>query len=177
MFLRIPVHDFLLTIIMRQHTKDRLANTCFRGTQVTCAGNFRLWHSANELFDSWILKELADYVSEHISEYPGTHRITIDYKRYVGWSSTAPRADYQCDDLESFEPNRKSTALRLKLTATHLKAPQTSLIMIIFELKFEHGQPVAVVHSLYPGADIGELCGDISEREKVIFFDWNHPGQ
>jgi hypothetical protein len=30
---------------------------------------------------------------------------------------------------------------------------------------------------MYPGPDIGELVGDVSARENVVFFDWNHPGE
>jgi len=34
-----------------------------------------------------------------------------------------------------------------------------------------------VIKSIYPGNDIGDLEGNITKREGVVFFDSNHPGE
>jgi hypothetical protein len=32
------------------------------------------------------------------------------------------------------------------------------------------------IFSAYPGPDIGEVRQDVTKRERVVFFDRNHPG-
>ena len=95
----------------------------------------------------------------------------------VGWESTSALSDYKEDDLERFTINRRSKGLRVKMCRTDLLAPKTCELTIVYELKIEDDKLVAIIHSIYPGQDIGELRGNVTVREKRVFFDWNHPGQ
>lgn len=167
------------TIIVRPKTIARLAGTCFRGPNFWKAGNFNRWNSVEEVFgDHIVLDELLAEINElwKTKDFT-THSLEILHKEKVGWASTAPLEDYTYDELESFEVNPKSWALRVKTTLNSVKAPRTRNITIIFEFVAQHGEPVAIVHSIYPGRDIGKLEGDITEREKCVFFDWEHPGE
>ncbi len=166
-----------IKLVVRDVTEKRLSGTCFCGQDVGFAGNFSRWASVRNLLgDPIVTRELlADLYERCLTKDLGTHSIEIDYHSMVGWSSTAPRGDYRAEDLEPFQPNRRSVALRVK-SDTGFLAPRTSKLTIVFEFKFECRLPVAVIHSIYPGKDVGELSGDVTEREGVVFFDWSHPG-
>lgn len=169
----------MVGIIVRAQTEERLRKTCFRGVMVRKAGNFCCWNRSEQLFfmGGTILKEfLAEMATLWKEQSFGTHSVEICCDHFVGWSSTAPLAGYVLEVLEPFKLNRRSHGLRVKASCTHLFAPQTKLLTIVFEFKSEDGRPVAVVHSIYPGSDVGELEGDVSAREDCVFFDWEHPG-
>lgn len=184
-------------VIMRHETCERLATKCFRKTEKPLSGNFAFW---NDLLSMWkdadIRSSLLDDVMTAILEandFPTTtQRLEIDYGSDVGWSSTSRRIDGATHNswrspndeivdnrlVETFEPNKKSTALRVRLDRTDIKAPLTNRLTIVYELKFEpnHGW-VVVIHSVYPGENVGLLRGDVTAREGVVFFDFNHPGE
>lgn len=163
-----------IRIVVRGRTSRRLETTCFRGRQHALAGNFSRWGSADELFhDPLVLRRLLrDCVD---AEY-GTNRMSLRYDEFVGWSSVDQRFGYPDDALEEFHPNRVSVALRIKRERSEYLAPRTDWLTIIYELKQEDIGLVAVIHSVYPGDDIGELSGDITEREGCIFFYWDARG-
>ena len=168
-----------VAIVVRRITEERLRTKCFRGTHHSLAGNFSRWNSVKELFlDEFVIKQFLDELSEmSLKQETGTYGVSIIHTMPIGWESTAPIENYEQNDLEKFSLNRKSWGLRLKPSRTNLLAPQTSEITIIFEFKYENTKYVAVVHSIYPGNDIGELNGDVTDRENRVFFDWNHPGE
>lgn len=174
------VNGFLF--VLRSETCQRLSPKCFRGPQQKVAGNFHRWGNPHEFFeDQLVFAGLAKDVEE-IKKFNdfGTHSVTISYGQSVGWSSTLLLAECPEGVLESFTPNRKSQALRVKPACTHILAPQTAYLTVVFECKQEGkgstARIVSVLHSVYPGPDIGELSGDITAREKIAFFDWEHPG-
>jgi hypothetical protein len=47
----------------------------------------------------------------------------------------------------------------------------------VYELKREDGDLVAIIHSIYPGKDIGPLSGDLTASQNIVMFDWKHPGK
>ncbi len=165
-------------IVIPEKTLRRLDTTCFRGAHLELAGNFHRWEWADDFMDDKsILDQLTIQISEAlIAGDIGTNSVTLAYGSAVGWASTSPLAGFRPEDLEAFQPNRRSTALRVRPDRVHLRAPQTSELTVIFELRLEEERPVGVVHSIYPGQDIGELNGDVSAREEIAFFDWKHPG-
>lgn len=179
MYIRKRLAETMITLIVRLSTVKRLSKTCFRGPLLPLAGNFLLWSSVEEVFgDLGVLAQFLDELGERLLiQDIGTHSVCITHSTSVGWESTAPRENYSDDDLEQFPLNRKSVALRVKPTCLHLLAPRTRQLTIVYEFKFEGEFPVAVIHSIYPGKDIGELCGDVTAREGRIFFDWDHPGE
>lgn len=167
-----------ITIIVRPETEERLKTTCFRGTRLACAGNFSKWNSVYELFDHrGVLNEFIDHLAElYAKQRIGTASVQIVVPDTVGWSSTDDLEKYDDDLVEFFRPNRRSSGLRVKRKYQVILAPKTNKLTIVFELKLEDDKPVAIVHSIYPGEDIGELRGQVSFREGVVFFDFQHPG-
>ena len=181
MYLRTRLSDNApALIIARSQTLERLSRTCFRGTNRKLAGNFSLWRNLEEMFMEPFIREqlLSDILaSADASTKNRTFSITIYCSEEVGWSSTDTLSRYHNIVLEPFEPNRNSRALRVKANRTDHLAPRTQEVTIVYELRFEEENGwVAVIHSVYPGHDIGNLRGDITARENRIFFDWNHPG-
>jgi hypothetical protein len=164
-------------LVVRRDTEKRLKKTCFRGTDQSYAGNFCMWPSVDVLFgDQLVLKLFSSSLALELTEKAtGTVSFTIVYSSFVGWSSTAPLKHYDADELESFKLNRSCIAKRVLKTANR-EANLTRDITFVCELKKEEGAWVAVIHSIYPGRDIGELKGEITSREKVVFFDWTHSG-
>lgn len=179
-------------ILMRQTTEERLSRTCFRGREVARAGNFSAWDGANHLFGTaHVRKTLLESVQRAVNKddfADGTFSIEVSFAAPIGWASTtncvrtafgswSPGEAADPRLVETFAPNRRSQALRIKLERTDVKAPLTSIATLVCQLKFELDRGwVIIVHSCYPGRDVGKLDGDITERERVVFFDWSHPG-
>lgn len=179
MYLERRIEDgTLVAVIVRSHTKDRLARTCFRGRNVRRSGNFFRWESAEELFREryvWIYftKEVAKvYAQKDL----GTHSFEFNMGENVGWDGTSRLERFTSSELEEFKPNRRSRAFRVKRSETKQKAPMTTFVTFVYELKDENGKAVAIVHSIYPGVDVGDLDGDVTVREGRVFFDFDHPG-
>jgi hypothetical protein len=132
------------------------------------------------MLDRTIQKELAAHFKDFAAESDfGVHSLMINYGFWVGWSSTEPAVKFDTEATEPFEPNSKSTAQRVKTDREDLPAPRTKELTVVFNFKKEDAGEgiIAVLYSIYPGGDIGELVGDITGREKVVFFDWDHPGE
>jgi hypothetical protein len=166
-----------IAVIVRDRTKQRLSTTCFRGRPTARAGNFVLWTDVYHVFnDTLIYHHLIADALLAIQEKQYENSVCIDYGSTIGWSGTDTLDTYSSDDLEEFRPNHSSQALRVKACCTDKLAPKTSLLTVVYEIKHERNQVAVIVHSLYPGEDIGELRGNITEREKRVFFDWEHPG-
>ena len=167
-----------VAIIAQKYTERRLQNTCFRGPERRLAGNFLRWRNLVQVLnDGIVLGQLMEAVENAILENERQNSLTVDYPEPVGWSSTDRLERYRPEDLEPFKLNKRSTALRLKADRTHLAAPSTSFLTIIFEASLHDKPPAVVIRSVYPGEDIGELDGDLTAREKCVFFDWSHPGE
>lgn len=168
-----------VTIVTRYHTEKRLTSTCFRGTDIKKAGNFCLWTRIQQVLeDESVLKELLDDLDEACRDQNfGTSSLNIEHPRVVGWESTDDIDEYVSGELEHFNLNRKGHGLRLKLDRTYTKAPKTNMLTLVYELKSEDGNFVVLIHSIYPGLDVGNLVGNVTKREGRIFFDWEHPGE
>ncbi|MEK7463550.1 MAG: hypothetical protein AAB610_00290 [Patescibacteria group bacterium] len=167
-----------IAVIVREKTKQRLFKTCFRGRSFRRAGNFCLWNNVYEvLSDAIVFHELIADACEAFAEGSLENSVCIRHDSIIGWSGTDELAKYKPDDLEEYFPNRRSQALRVKTNRTDLTAPPTKFLTLAYELRIEDGQIALIVHSMYPGEDIGKLVGNITETEECVFFDWNHLGQ
>lgn len=168
-----------VSIVVRSETKLRLRDKCFRHKSKRKAGNFLNWRAVTEVFqDEGVIQQLLEELAEvRKQNCLGINSMCQVHAVDIGWESTAPLADYNAADLEEFKPNRRSNALRVRADRTHLLAPLTKRLTLVYELKLESEKLVAIVHSMYPGLDIGELDGDISVREQRVFFAWDHPGE
>jgi hypothetical protein len=171
--------NFHLILVVRGSVKERLKSTCFRGKDKPLAGNFFRWESVEKMFSDDII--VNDFVSEirdaDLNREFETLSFEFDCGVPVGWASTDELDSYDEDDLEQFQPNRRSTAMRVRLDRRDIPAPKVNRVTFVVENKVEAGTAVVVLHSVYPGGDIGKLSEDITSREGVVFFDWNHPGE
>lgn len=158
-------------------TEARLMTTCFRGRQFALAGNFFRWESSVELFgDDFVATEIAKYVTDPGFEPAWANSLTIGYRAAVGWTSTVKRSLVPDADLEPFQPNRRSTALIVR--PGRRLAPLTRYLTVIFQKPTLYlNQTTLVVRSVYPDEDVGELRGDLTEREGIVFFAWTNPGE
>jgi hypothetical protein len=167
-----------MSIVVPIRTAERLATKCFRGRDSRRAGNFINWRNSMQvLADShvicYLLKELNE--SWEKKEF-GVVSFSIELPHPVGWESTDDIKHYSNEVLERFELNRRSNALRVKISRQDILAPKTNKVTIVAEFKTLKELPVLMVYSMYPGVDVGELEGDVTGREGRIFFDWDHPG-
>ena len=164
-------------IVVLKSTEERLQTTCFRGCGVRKAGNFALWRSTGDLFNNThVLRKFLRHVVEAFAAGLSQSRVTIKYHSDMGWSSTIPAPPYRPDSVEVFYPNRHSVAWRVKPSRTDITALPTDLITIAYEIRETLGRPTIFVHTIYPGRDVGALLGNVSARERVVFFDFDHPG-
>lgn len=167
-----------LKIVVRNDTRVRLSSRCFRGISCKVASNFKKWWDVESLLnDSFIKEELRRKVLNHSVDGEGTYSITITYPEIVGWSGTDDIEKYSPDSYAEYHPNRKSTVMRIIPKRTDILAPVTHKVTFVYELKHEDGELVMVIHSIYPGEDIGPLEGNITALRDLVMFDWYHPGE
>lgn len=182
MFIETQRHigTFPIVVIARNVTRIRLAGTCFRPTAEPLAGNFAHIRSVQDLLDAECGRVLADLAEDVERRFRasgrGTYRLQVQLDKHVGWASTAPIESIAPSELEEFRPNRRSRAKRVISTSAQ-RAPKTNLVTIVYQIEKEPRQIAALIHSVYPGPDVGELKGDVSDREGVAFFGWDHPGE
>jgi hypothetical protein len=166
-----------VALIVRYATEERLATTCFRGKTKNLAGNFFRWENVGELFrEQIVIDAFLKEIETALTDDSLSNSVCIEFGAPIGWTGTDHVQKYHHECLEKFTPNRKSYALRVKTDRSDLAAPRTSLLTIVYEIRPEEDQTCIIIHSIYPGKDIGELKGDITARESCVFFDWNHPG-
>lgn len=170
-------------VVLTDKTRDRLLplhfKSCISGMRT--AGMF-----FNQVTPSGVLEnpKVKDELAAHVREIwrgenpQDTFSIEVHFEDTIaGWSSTADIRNFKEKDLEWFCPNNHSRALRVKLSSRHIFAPVTKTMTLVFELKSERNAPTIMVRSMYPGRDVGKLDGDITEREGLVFFDWDHQGE
>ncbi len=176
----------MVTAICDDRTEQRLSGTCFRRLSDPRAGNFMKLASVkdlveNELIQEALLKSLIDASEDELgipdAGHSRTIRLCVDLGCPVGWTATDNVTRYGDDILEPFNPNLRSVALRIRPSQTLFKAPKTSLVTVVYELRNKNGKLIVVIHTAYPGPDIGPLEGDITANMGVVFFDFNHAGE
>lgn len=109
---------------------------------------------------------------------PGPRRLTIKHRVPVGWVSTVPMVlafEWQ-KERRKVNASPRRDAFALFAADKNQEAPQTHLVTIICELKKDGDRWTAVIHSVYPGKDVGQLIGDVSARESRVFLDFGNPG-
>jgi hypothetical protein len=172
-------------ILLPVKQRERLANRCFRGKCLKKAGNFRLWDSFESLMEDvkileLFLAELSKIVADLDDRDLVTESFTLEYGSPVGWASTISFNALPGDvTVEYFLLNRRG-GTGMKVVNSDFGAPLTSEVTFIVSIRQEtrDGEPYWLVftQSIYPGTDVGELEGDVSEREGVAFFDFAQYG-
>lgn len=173
-------------LIVDRPTENRLRTTCFRQGSQPRSGKFSKWRFLTDLFDDLeVDDELRDRLPQLIDQLIDSGedqikvRMTIQLEDKIGWSSTDDLSNYDSEELETFNPNKTSEALRIKTDRIDIKAPRTSELTLVFTLKRDaedEADWVAIIHTIYPGSDIGPLEDNVSSRANVAFFAWDHPG-
>ena len=170
---------------MPRSVETRLNGTCFRGRSLAKAGNFfRYGDYADFISDMEVTIRLIKICREAVlsnGEKPKFHlRASFTLPDYVGWNSTTEAALFRADELEKFPLNKRVTALRV--IDRSIEAPLTKTITLAMLFKRVPLAWLVMPMTIYPGEDVGELhpqdgCGDITVRERRVFFDWNQPGE
>jgi hypothetical protein len=175
-------------IVYPRETNERLSTRCFRGTLCRTAGNFFRWDNFDEFrSDPLVIDALREAVANQIEGANGKLRIKgrleIDCGEEIGWSSTDPSFKYEGWELEQFEVNFQVDGFRLHASSNRL-APLTKFVTLVYVLCHEVGDMnwKIMMYSIHPGVDIGPLEvvdgeENVSCREGVVFFDYEHPGR
>jgi hypothetical protein len=119
-----------------------------------------------------ILRHVAKVVNS--GEALGTFSVTVTLPEFVGWESTVSYEDARGLHVARAPIGRRGSAL---FVDDDTPAPRTKVLTVVFcvdEGKTEDF--VVFVLSAYPGIDVGELDGDVSERERRVFFPWESRG-
>lgn len=154
----------------------RLSETCFR-KRGYFAGNFLHWRKPGQFLwraESRLWTVVRDELKKGLK---GTFSCVLEFEEPVGWSSTLEFEGLSPElTVETRELNKKATALFL-LPENRLLARLTNQVTCVGELKENDRAVNFVLYTIYPGRDVGELVGNVSERENVLFLDWNTPGE
>lgn len=180
-----------VTLRLPDEQLRRLAGTCFRGRDLSAAGNFCRWESGGALlndirFERPLVAEIDKLVAETSKRVASTtHAVTIEYPDYVGWASTMARETVGPNQCDRFKPNRFSTALRVRADIAAIRAPRTKLVSMNIELRCDSSGWLAIIHTVYPGVHIGysrpapgePAPVDLTETRGIVFLDWSVPGE
>lgn len=155
---------------------ERLQETCFRKAG-HYAGNFLHWREpgqflsrAKALLEEVVFDELKKGLSGRVS-------FELDFGEAVGWSSTLEVQGLPPDlVVEERKLNGKAKAVFL-LPENRVKAQLTERVTCVGEIKENDHAYNVVLYSVYPGRDVGELVGDVTAREGVVFLDWETRGE
>ena len=172
-----------VSLVCQEATQQRLFPKHFKDRPRSLASHFKRWRSVREILkqDLQVFRNLLDDVSRAYEETgEGVYSVTIEHPDQIGWETSAPITAFRLDELEHFTLNRAASGLRLKRTATHYKAPLTHFVTIVYEIMHDRERAnglFVLIHDLYPGIDLGELVGNITTRERRVFYCIDHPGE
>src|SRR5579883_2597746 len=163
--------------IVPHATRERLKTTCFRHQACGDAGRITLWNNAQEVIEDRrvrgpLLTEVARAVNA--GEVPDDFSLTVELDEVVGWESTIDYEDARGLHVARSDLNRHASAL---FVDDDTPAPRTNKLTVVFNVTEGRTEDFAVfVVSIYPGVDVGGLDGDVSERERRVFFPWGSRG-
>lgn len=158
----------------------RLKGTCFRGTHVKKGGNFGIWDDFAEFLSDPEVRSKLTAEFEKMVERPTDEqlRLELQFSRKVGWDSVMLKEDLKPGDLEQcFTKQLSKRATALFLPTGYIDAPATEFVTMVMYMKFVDGHWVFVISTMYPGADCGQLEGNMTEKEDLIWLDWENPGE
>lgn len=169
--------------------EERLSGTCFRDCPEGqgLAGNFSFWRNAHDVITDRRMMEkflaalssVVEKIADNHTIASKNHRFTINVEgEFVGWASTTLLEKVDQDQLEERDLNWRATALFVRSGPDAPRAPRTNEVTFVVEVSYSQKDGwIAIVQTIYPGKDVGELNGDVSRRKQRAFFDWDHPGE
>jgi len=165
-----------VAIIMSRKNEERLSTRCFRGAGRALAGNFANWSNAYELFgDGKVASALLEKVEAAIRNRTYELSTDFDLGEFVGWSSTDDLDIYDPRHLSVFRINKRAIG---SMVAWNYSAPRTNHLTVSCSIRLNENpaEVVVIIHTVYPGRNVGVLVGDVSRRENVVFFPWDRVG-
>ncbi len=185
--LNLVVDDLRVHLRVEEDVLEKLNRTCFRGRDVLRAGNFFKWQNFEQFFidmEEDIEDSLVDTFIALLSENPkmvtGRDSVEIDDLGLVGWSVTDDISHYnERTELAPFFLNHAKPKRGHALLVANRKrlAPLTSTVTLVFKIRRERLRWMVRVISIYAGPSVGDHYGEVTEREKRVFFNFSHPGQ
>jgi hypothetical protein len=169
-----------IALIMRKPAVLRLSTTCFRGRDKRLAGNLKLYDNFSQVMDDQLVVEGVFAELDKLFEdemFNATYSFTVKHTEPVGWSSTIMAKQLPGVKTEKQKLNKRSRASFVADPA--IMAPLTHSITFICELKYHTKTDLrgaVMVHSLYPGPDVGDLRGDMTRETGMLWFPWTTPG-
>jgi hypothetical protein len=177
-----------MKIGMHPLQRERLKKTCFRGEAK--AGCFLHWRTDDEVTGA-LNRDLVEGITEFVRKLGrGDHRedysLTIECDEDVGWSSTIPREVAEAAGVKLAYRDLNKRAKALFVEDLDYPAPLTrevTLVVTVHVRDFPNAPDApfkainVFVESMYPGPDVGPLDGDMTEREGVVFLDWEAVGE
>lgn len=166
-------------IILPREQADRLTRTCFRGRNCRQAGNFFMWpHFSAFIQDSETQGILMSILGELVEEanVQKRHRIELEYRWDIGWDSVMEIDNLESEDIETGEVrdlNKRATALFLPDDL--ILAPRTNIVTMVLEQKHVNHWRF-IIWTMYPGYDVGDLRGDMTELHGFVWLSWSNPG-
>ncbi len=173
-------------VIPRQCYKT-MVKRHFRGHSLRNAANFSRWETPYAALGDYRFREIFHQICAEIAadlerDPPKNNsgydqRFIVPFPGIVGWSGTVPRDYVNGAELEEFKINKHATGLMVM--DSEPLAPITSLVSCSTRFRLHEADPanrVIMLYSLAPGPSIGELDGNVSKREDVVFFDFGHRG-
>lgn len=171
-----------VSLVCLEPTRKRLYQHHFRPVRTPAASHFKTWRSVPDVItqDSSVSRDLLEDIGNAYAESgEGVYSVTLTHSESVGWETSAPLITFQPDELETFWLRPNASALRVRQATGKHKAPETRHVTIVYEIMRDRersGGLFVLLHDLYPGIDLGELKGNITEREKRVFYRFDHPG-
>lgn len=162
-----------MKIVVPKNQLQRMRETNFRKPRKAKAGNFLPgigWPDLVEMFR----EKLEAEIEKELAASTATFSITLTAPEFIGWTGAIKIDGDIPEDTEFFKPNKHSNAMRFRLDSNRA-APLTREVTFI--IRFPRQPGVALIESLYPGEDVGHLRGDITKRENVVFFGFEHIGE
>lgn len=170
----------VIRVVMPNETRTRLANTCFRGTEIAKSGNLCSWSSFEAMMEDplvvdGMLGELDGIFAQR--NFDGNWSFTLNFPaRPIGWSSTILRPVVHAHELDYRPLNKRASAMFF--SDPEYPAPLTHKVTFVCTLRTENvNVGTALIQSIYPGADVGEIRGNMTKRTQGrVWIDFDNPG-
>ncbi len=176
-----------MRLILPERHNRRLRGKCFRGARMRAfAGAFALWGNFDELLDSeQFIAKLRDALRERLQDRRfGVHRLELKFDQAIGWDSLVELDELDSDEIEACiegppHPRQRARWHGKFMPVGVTVADLTDVMTIVVDIQpGRDGCTWGVfVYTMYPGHDIGDLQGDMTEKTGAVFLDFMNPGE
>ena len=184
---KVHLGDKSFRIVVPTGQVIRMKGKCFRGGRMRAfAGAFALWGKIEDLFShnpfiSKLRRALTPLL--RVNSY-GVHRLELEFSEAIGWDSMVELEELDSDEAEACvdgppEEHRREKWQGRFLPIGVIEADLTDIMTIVVDIQpgrdgCEWG---VFIRTMYPGHDIGELSGNMTEKTGAVFLDFMNPGE